>query len=659
MPRKNKQSVNPNGEPTPDDASPVGGKVTRPLTLSVLLVFVLVTVAAFVPDLRLWGVNHLNYYSVPTRVIVVALLALMFVPAVNRRLYRAMLSVSRTLKTGGARVDLVLTIVAVASVVFFWSFRASTNLLGDGQLLAQSYEAAWEGHNRVIMRSAGAIVTEEHIAPGTLLVYYSAAKAITGVFDKGPVWAIKLFICWLGAFFVYFVLGILRKGPFSPEIRLWLLALTLFSPVMQLFFGYIENYALLMFFGFWYVVTGIIVIHGALWLWVPIVLLLASFYCHIQAVLFAPSLIYLILWKSMKNRRQQVEQYVGPALTVGSVVVAIAAGFTRIGDHYLPLRGGEWFYGMFSLPHFIDILNELLMLMPVVPLFAVMVWVNRSLARRAEAGVDKSGGGGATGWFAMKAEWHFSVLLLVPCFLYLFLFKPEIGMARDWDLFTMALLGLVPLALLILNRFFRTTKMQSPAASFTVPAVAICMVLSAFWVGINASPTRSAERFERILAYDKTHASYAYENLAIFYHDRGMLDKATAIMETTCEMSNNPRQWVRLGMYYEEQDRKDEAIELMRRIVREHPKSHKARMYFIALIETDADINELWTLARDGTRDHPKEPIYWFYYGQVSIDLGQIEEGVAALRKCLRLNPPETARARCIEQIQKYGGQQK
>jgi hypothetical protein len=659
MPRKDEQSVNPKGEPASDDGSAVDGKVTWPLTLSLLLVFVLVAVAAFVPGLRLWGVNHLNYYSLPVRAVVMSLLALMFVPAVNRRLYRAMLNVSRALKTGGKSVDLALTIIAVASVVVFWSFRASTNLLGDGQLLAQSYEAAWEGHNRVIMRSAGAIVTEERIAPGTLLVYYSAAKAITSVFAKGPVWAIKLFICWLGAFFVYFVLGILRKGPFSPEVRLWLLVLTLFSPVMQLFFGYIENYALLVFFGFWYVVTGIIVIHGALWLWVPIVLLSAAFYCHVQAVLFAPSLIYLILWKSMKNRREPVERYVGPALTAGTVVVAIVAGFTRIGDHYLPLRGGEWFYGMFSPTHFVDILNEVLMLMPIVPLFAAMAWVNRSLARRAEAGADKAGGGGATGWFAMKAEWQFSVLLLVPCFLYLFLFRPEIGMARDWDLFTMALLGLVPLALLILNRFFRTTKMQSPAASFTVPAVAICMVLSVFWVGVNASPTRSAARFERILAYDKTHASYAYENLAIFYHDRGMLDKATAIMESTCELSNNPRQWVRLGMYYEEQDRKDEAIELMRRTVRDHPNSHKARIYLIALIETDADIQELWTLARDGMKNHPKEPIYWFYYGQVSIDMGQIEEGVVALRRCLTLNPPEKARERCIEQIQKYGGQPK
>ncbi|MGD8412720.1 MAG: hypothetical protein PVF33_00720, partial [Candidatus Latescibacterota bacterium] len=561
MPREKKRSDNRPVDPAPE-ARAAGGSAgpVRLLTITVLLVLALVAVASFVPGLRLWGVNHLNYYPVSLRVLVLALLAVTFLPPVNRPAYRALIGASRAIKTGGSRVDLTLTLVAVASVLVFWSFRASTNLLGDGQLIAQSYEAAWDGHKRVIMRSAGAIVTEERIAPGTLLAYYGAAKGITSVFDKGPVWAIKLFICWMGAFFVYFFLGAMRKGPFSPEIRLWLMVLILFSSALQLFFGYIENYSVLMFIGVWYVVAGFLVFHGGVGLWVPIVVFVAACYSHIQAVLFAPSLIYLIVWKSMQTRRKQVARYAGPALTVGSIVAAVVAGFTSIGDYYLPMRGGKWFYGMFSPTHFLDMFNELLMLMPVFPLFAVMAWLNR---KQATAG-EKTGRGEATGWFATTAEWHFSILILVPCFLYLFLFKPEIGMARDWDLFTIVLLGLVPVALMILNRFFRETKMQAPAASFTVPAVATCVALSVLWIGINASPTRSAQRFERILVYDKTHAAYAYENLAIFYHDRGMLDKATEIMEATCELSNNPRQWVRLGMYYEEQGNWDKAVELMR-----------------------------------------------------------------------------------------------
>jgi hypothetical protein len=640
-------------EPTPKGRSSDDRKLIRPLTLSVQLVFVLVAVAAFLPQSRLWGVNHLTFYSVPVRVVALVFLALMFVPGTSRRLYAALLFVSRVIKTGGTNVDVALTVIAVASVVLFWSFRASTNLLGDGQLIAQSFEASWKGHEKVIMRSAKAIVLEERISPGATLVYYGAAKAITGVFERGPVWAIRLFIAWMGAVLVYIILGLARRGPFSPEVRLWLLVLTLFSTTMQLFFGYIENYSPLVFTGVLYLVMGFVVIHGGGRLWMLIVLFLLTFYAHIQAVLLGPSLLYLILWRSLEKRRERVERFAGPALTAITVLGAIAAGFTSIGDYYLPLSGGKWFYGMFSPLHFADVLNEAMLLMPILPLFVVMAWVNRSLARRP-FGYRAGTGGEARGWFAMTAEWHFVILILVPCFLYLFLFKPEIGMARDWDLFTMSMLGLVPLALLIINRFFRATKMQLSAASFTVPAIAIYVVLTVAWVGINASPTRSAERFEHILEYDRTHAAYAYETLAIFYHDRGNIAKATELMEIACAGASNPRQLVRLAMYYEKLEGKEKAIELMRRTLADHPKSHRPRFYLITLLEGDGNIDEIAELARVGTILHPEEAIYWFYHGEVAISRGQIEEGLAALQNCLALNPPEKARRRCIEQIQKY-----
>jgi hypothetical protein len=632
---------------------------THPLTLSVALVFALAAAGAFLPEARLWGINHLNFYSIPVRAAVLALLAATFVPAVNRRLYAGMLRMSREIKAGGGRVDLMVTVVAVASVLLFWTFRASTNLLGDGQLIAQSFEAAWAGHDKVIMRSVGAIVTEERIAPGATLAYYAAARAITAVTGNGPVWGIRLFVGCLGALLVFLVLRFARKGPFSPEVRLWLLVLALFATTLQLFFGYIENYAPLVFVGFLYVVVGLLVLHDDSPLWLAIVLFLLTVYTHIQAVLFGASLLYLIMWRSMKNRRERVERYAGPALTLLTVVVALAAGLTPVRQYYLPLRGGERFYGMFSAAHAADFLNEILMLMPILPLFVVMAWINKMLVRRAGAAREKTGAGAATtGWFAMTAEWHFALLLLVPCILYMFLFKPEIGMARDWDLFTMSMLGLVPLALLIINRYFRTTKMQLGAAAFTVPAVAIYVALMAAWVGINASPGRSAERFEHILEYDKTHASYAYENLAIFYHDNGNLKKAMEIMENTYKASNNPRQALRLAMYYKEAHRKEDAIDLMRRTLREHPENHKIRFYLISLIDNGDNLDELWAVARDGTRYHPEEAIYWFYYGEVSITKGRIEEGVNALRKCLELNPPSEARARCIEQLKEHSGQQ-
>jgi tetratricopeptide (TPR) repeat protein len=179
------------------------------------------------------------------------------------------------------------------------------------------------------------------------------------------------------------------------------------------------------------------------------------------------------------------------------------------------------------------------------------------------------------------------------------------------------------------------------------------------WVGINASPSRSATRSERILEYDKTHASYAYENLAIFYHDSGQLEKAVEVMETACEISHNPRQYVRLAMYYNDQGRVDDAMNLMRTTLEKTPDFHKARFYLVSLLEKRKMYDEILEVVVEGTKQNPKESVFWFYVGEVSLLKGNVEEGLVAYRKCLTLDPPEKARKRCLEQIAKFSGEEK
>jgi tetratricopeptide (TPR) repeat protein len=646
-------------KPTPDVKSAVPdvvtGRDTGLLLGSLMMVYALVCVASFLPGLQLWGVNHLAFYPLPLRVLVLALIGLTFFPAVAQKAYAGAYKLAHTIKHGGRAVDSALTFVAVGSVAVFAGLRTSTNLLGDGQLIAQSFEAAWKGNEIVIMRSVGAIVTEERIAPGATLLYYGMAKLITGLLDKGPVWGIRYTNCVLGAFFVYIMANLLRRGPFSTEIRLWMLALVFFSSTMQLFFGYVENYTPLVFAGFLYLISALMVLHDRTRLWVPIVLFVVSFYIHIQAVLFFPSLVYLLLWRLAHRRRLAVERYAGPALTAGVVLVAIAAGFTGFGQFYLPLRGDELSYGLFSAVHLLDVLNEILILMPILPFLAVMAWIGR---RRESGGQPQAKGrkkaAGATGWFAKRAEWQFAIVLLIPCFVYLFLFKPEIGMARDWDLFTMISLGLVPLALLIVNRFFRSAASTERAGAICSPAIVMTVVLGVAWIGINASSARSTARFEQILEYDKTHASYAYENLAIFYYDNGQLEKATEVMETACDISRNPRQYVRLAMYYDELGRLDEALDLMRSTVAKHPAYEKSRIYYVSQLEKRRLIDELLEASLAGTQHHPNNPMFWFYVGETSLLKGNIEAGVSAHRRCLELNPPPDARRRSQEQIRKY-----
>ncbi len=91
----------------------------------------------------------------------------------------------------------------------------------------------------------------------------------------------------------------------------------------------------------------------------------------------------------------------------------------------------------------------------------------------------------------------------------------------------------------------------------------------------------------------------------------------------------------------------------MRNAVKKDPEYSKARFYFVSMLERRQLCDELLEVAREGTLYNPEEAIYWFYLGEVSIRKGNIEDGLAAHRRCLMLNPPAKARERSIEQINK------
>lgn len=611
-------------------------------------VYAAVVVASFLPNARLWGINHLAFYSPAIRITALVIIGVSFFPFVARRIYKALLGLSRTIKHGGQGVESALTFLAIFSVALFMILRSSTDLLGDGQLVATNFQLARDGDEQIVTRSIEAIIAEDHIAPGTTILYYGAEKFVGGVLNRAPVFGIRLFNCVLGAAFLYIFFGLLRKSSFSKEIRLWLLILTLFASSMQLFFGYVENYTPLVFLLFLYVVSSMPILHGRGRLWIPIVLFALSVFMHVQAVLFAPSLVFLILHRFGGRLQTATEKYAAPVLMLLMIVgTALIGVFTGARTHFLPLVGNEETYGVFSTAHLWDVLNEIVLLMPILPALLVMVWVSRKHPH-------KNSSGQAVEWFSLASEWRFIFLILACCLVYLVLFKSEIGMGRDWDLFSMASVGLIPLAVLALNRFHRSIKDQIGAAVVVVPAVLVTMVLGSAWVGINASSSRSVDRFESMLTYDRTHAPYAYENLAIFHYTNGDLPRTIENMKRATDVSKNPRQYVMLALYRYENGEVEGALQLLRDVLRGRPEYKNARLHLATILEKEKMLEELNDVADTGTKQHPHEAEFWFHLGETSLLLGNTDEGLAALRRCKALNPSPERLARINELIGRF-----
>lgn len=629
---------------------------------AVSVTFVLAAVASFLPTARLWGLNHLLFFPVSARVAALAAVAVCFLPPVARAVVAVVAGAAGLLSRRG-RASAVVVVVALAATATFIAFHSATNLLGDGQLIAQSFEAAHEGNKIVVMRSIPAIFGEEHIAPGATLFYYWAVHVWEALGGK-TVMGMRISNALLGGVLVWLLLTVVRRVPASPTLRGWLLVTGLFTATLQLFFGYIENYTALVFFLVFYVVAGFLVLHHRAPWWVALAAFALACFSHIQGILFGPSLAFLVLWRVATKRRRGIVAHVPVTLIAVTIAGALVIRFSGVAQSYfLPLTAGKATYGLVSPAHLADLLNEAFLLMPLFPL-AIALWL---VARRAEKprGTLRAGSGGrgaagrgdeVTGtWFAHPAEWRFVWLMLVPCLLYMVLFKSEIGMARDWDLFSMTAVATVPLLILLVARYARATGVGPRAeARVAAPAWVLTMVLCVSWFSVNASGDRSAARYRHILDYDRTRAGYAYENLAIYYEQAHEMRKAVETMEIATSVSPNPRLAVRLALYLRDVGNLKDATDLMYKTLAKHPKYMKARHMLVLLLDSLNRWDDILPVARDGVRYHPREPVYYFYLGEALWRQGKHDEAAKVFQTCLKLNPPASALKHIEERMTQY-----
>jgi tetratricopeptide (TPR) repeat protein len=238
---------------------------------------------------------------------------------------------------------------------------------------------------------------------------------------------------------------------------------------------------------------------------------------------------------------------------------------------------------------------------------------------------------------------------LIPALGFLALARPDLGMPRDWDLFSVAAVPLVGAAVLVLRRLEARVSARD-LDTILVPCLVLSAVLTAAWIGVNASADRSLARFEAILKYDKSRSDYAHEVLAAEYHDRGRIGRAAEVLEEALASGGPSRLAVTLSSYYEEAGRKDDAIGLLRETLAGDPRSERARYHLIRLLLSQKAYGEVLEVARLGTVLHPEKPVFHYSYGRMLLLAGQTQEGLAQLRECLRLNPPEDV-GREIERI--------
>jgi len=617
---------------------------------SLALFALLVVAASFLPDKRVWGVNHLAFYPWPLRVAALAVMALAFLPRAVGVVSRFFDRLASALS--GCRRLLRALVVSIAALVLFIVFASATELLGDGLYTANNIERAAKVDREVFVK---VLKNPDPIYPGTEMLNLALSRTALSTLGVPPLRSVRVMNALLGAILVFVItVGARRSGSTTPRNDVSLVTLVFLSGGIQIFFGYIEAYAPLLFFTGLYVWAAHRTLARGARLWGPVICAAAATAMHLLALLLLPSLVLLVLWVSLGRRLSN--RFLAWAGILGAATVALpflAVDVLGLERFFLPLMGDT--YAVLSLPHLADVANEMFLLFPGV----VVLGVVTAMVLVETFGPTRSGeGGGILDALSrvdskkplLPPRLFFASLLAIPSMLFLFFFKPELGVARDWDLFAITGVGPLMIVAAVLGSVDAESSAGRMTKRFVPPVLVMTAVLTAAWVGINADPRRAAARFESILSYDTARAGYAYESLAALYKDRGDMTGEIRALEKAVDASPNPRYLFTLGLRYYHIGEKDKAVATLDRCLRMRPKHERARQSLVQMLFFMERYEELVRVCAEGSRIDPKLGDYPFFMGKAFAELGRVAEAREAFESCRALDPPPEV-AREIDEI--------
>ncbi|TAK58542.1 MAG: tetratricopeptide repeat protein [Bacteroidetes bacterium] len=502
-----------------------------------VLVVALYCFATFVPSSQYWGIHHLAFMPMIVQALMLAGMMIFFFPKIQLRSLEAISTISSAFNRKNRLQTIILTLLGLIALGWlFWVGRERLFLLGDGNILIRKI---------INMTGPGDIPEYFPREPLTGLILYYLREAMGIVefsdFAQMPYRIISI-VSGIG-----FVLcsGMLARSLFKKRTGAFLFFLFITgSGVLQLFFGYIEMYALssLFFVLFLYLVVNNY--RGNIAVIYPVIAFVFAVVTHLAMICFLPAVLYMLY---RTGRRNIVEALI--AIFAGGILAFIVywlCGFSLESfsavvfdgkPHTLPLvvhAGEQYAYSLFSMTHGTELVQLYLLISPFVLFMLACSLVI----------------------FRKEIAWHdpfLHTLLLSTAggILLIFTINPELGMSRDWDAFAPLFISLVVTSGVVVLYFVPATKLLQRAF---IMVASITMLHVGGWVALNANEERSLTRFETLPSeqtWRKQAIMTAYEELAVFHRSRKEGPRSVEYYRKYLSIdSTNPRIWASLGYVY-------------------------------------------------------------------------------------------------------------
>ncbi len=392
---------------------------------------------------------------------------------------------------------------ALFLLLFFWAFlrlHSAIPLLGDGSVRANEiYDGRMWQPTEMLDFLIHAVLYQYVFSPlgYKVTVCYRVVSAVSGL--------VFLIGAYRLAYYLY------RSSFFLPFL------LILSSGMTALFFGYVESYSILAALLPFIVLSGIKVADGNGNATSFLLLVLIAMLVHsVAAILFVPMTVVVIA--GFRSGRKAVTSKWLLVFTATLIVGGYVARFTGLSSahrYLLPIAApGQFPPGILSTTHFLNILNWLFL--SGLPFLAFLPLVGNALLQ------------------SDNSRRHIVLWLMLPSALFMFFFVPQIGAARDWDLFSLPAFVLL-LCPMVLGVPFEQSRIRWLA----LPVTTVSLIILASFVGVNHSVPKSVERFVDIIEITK-HKNLFLEYARLYRQSQGHDELREKRLEFALRAWNQP-----------------------------------------------------------------------------------------------------------------------
>lgn len=502
-----------------------------------------------------------------------------------------------------------------------WVLRARTQLLGDGTVwLATARNNDHRAYSEPLFAAAW------HGFAGLVRLTNRAPAALS----------MSIFSVLCGALSVPILAGIAGEIAPAKGRTLLTLALLLTLGVSQLYFGYIESYPFASLFILLYLWLLLRRARGADPPWWTAIALCLAIASHLSALSLVPS--YLTLLALEKGSwRERVLALAAPFVLLFGLLVALDY---RPEQWAAPIRAatsgmrqgfeGATFhrlYGFVSYPHLADVLNAILLAMPV-PALLILAWA-----------VSTRGS-----FRPLSRPLLLVAVAALPGLCLLAGLMTPVAPAQDWDL---ASIFLLPAAVFGVGVGARLATDLPRRGSAALAGIGILSLLA--FVLVNASEPAAVRRFAavvndpgRISPYGR---SYGNSVLELCERDIGNYEAALPYArEAVRAEPTNPRNWTNVGFELMQLGRYREAVPPLEEAVRRGPDRWEGR-YNLGLCYNELGrFSEAIPTLREAARLKPDGPVILHNLGLAYYRSGHADSAAVIYRQILARWPGYVSR---------------